>query len=89
MKLAHFSGAPEQQFDEIVNSRSFYEMSFKLSYKFKEIIKKSSIEMITGMKNIFNAFQKDFDSGKNRDSNYVYGPANPRTIFIGFKMNIL
>ena len=89
MKLAHFSGAPEQQFDEIVNSRSFYEMSFKLSYKFKEIIKKSSFEMFTGMKNIFNAFQKDFDSGKNRDSNYVYGPANPRTIFIGFKMNIL
>lgn len=89
MKLAHFSGAPEQQFDEIVNSRSFYEMSFKLSYKFKEIIKKSSFEMFTGMKNIFNAFQKDFDSGKNRDSNYVYGPANPRTIFMGFRINIL
>lgn len=89
MKLAHFSGAPEQQFDEIVNSRSFYEMSFKLSYKFKEIIKKSSFEMFTGMKNIFNAFQKDFDSGKNRDSNYVYGPANPRTIFVGFRINIL
>ena len=52
-------------------------------------IKKSSFEIFTGMKNIFNAFQKDFDSGKNRDSNYVYGPANPRTIFIGFKMNIL
>ena len=58
MKLAHFSGAPEQQFDEIVNSRSFYEMSFKLSYKFKEIIKKSSFEIFTGMKNIFNTFQR-------------------------------
>jgi hypothetical protein len=49
MKLAHFSGAPEQQFDEILNSRSFTEMSFKLSYKFKEIIKKSSFEIFTGM----------------------------------------
>ena len=58
MKLAHFSGAPEQQFDEIVNSRSFYEMSFKLSYKFKEIIKKSSFEMFTGMKIYLMHFKK-------------------------------
>ncbi len=28
----------------------------------------------------------DFDSGKNRDSNFVYGPAMPRTVFVGLKI---
>ena len=27
-----------------------------------------------------------FDIGKNRDSNFVYGPPIPRTIFIGIKL---
>ena len=27
--------------------------------------------------------------GKNRDSNYIYGPAAPRTFFIGLKINSL
>ena len=27
-----------------------------------------------------------FDIGKNRDSNYVFGPSLPRTFFIGVKL---
>ena len=36
-----------------------------------------------GVKNLFNSFQDDFDIGPTRDSDYVYGPASPRTFFIG------
>ena len=48
--------------------------------------KKAKFEVFGGVKNILDAYQVDFDSGKNRDSNYVYGPATPRTVFIGLKL---
>ena len=38
-----------------------------------------------GVKNIFNSYQNDFDTGPTRDSDYVYGPNAPRTFFIGLK----
>ena len=41
-----------------------------------------------GVQNILNAYQKDFDIEKNRDSNYVYGPARPRSFYAGLKMKI-
>lgn len=42
-----------------------------------------------GVKNIFNSFQDDFDSGPTRDSDYVYGPGAPRTFFFGVKIGKL
>jgi outer membrane receptor for ferrienterochelin and colicins len=42
-----------------------------------------------GVKNLFNAYQKDFDIGPTRDSDYIYGPNSPRTIFIGLKFGKL
>ena len=36
---------------------------------------------------IFNAFQKDLDRGEYRDSGYFYGPAQPRTVFLGCKIS--
>lgn len=38
-----------------------------------------------GVKNLFNSIQDDFQVGAIRDSDYVYGPAFPRTFFIGIK----
>ena len=34
-----------------------------------------------------NAFQKDLDRGEYRDSGYFYGPAQPRTVFLGCKIS--
>ena len=39
-----------------------------------------------GVKNAFNSFQDDFESGPTRDSDYIYGPTLPRTFFIGIKI---
>ena len=86
MKLLHFAGAPEQDFDALVNSEAFSELGFKTSYVFEVKSKKTKLEIFGGVKNILDAYQEDFDSGKNRDSNYVYGPATPRTVFIGLKL---
>lgn len=42
-----------------------------------------------GVKNIFNSYQDDFDQGPERDADYIYGPAMPRTYFIGIKFGKL
>ena len=42
-----------------------------------------------GVKNIFNSYQDDFDSGPTRDSDYIYGPNAPRTFFLGIKFGKL
>lgn len=86
MKVPHFAGAPNQTVDEISTSSPFSELSLKLSYIFRLEKLGSRLEFYGGIKNIFNAYQDDFDIEKNRDSNYIYGPAQPRTFFIGVKL---
>ncbi len=86
MQLAHFAGAPEQTIDEYKVSDTFTEFSFKMSYDFDLKKTNSKLQLFGGIKNLFNAYQNDFDSGKNRDSNYIYGAAAPRTFFIGIKI---
>ena len=66
-------------------TKSFLDMGFKGSYTFSlsELVK---MEVNAGIKNIFNAYQDDIDVGAGRDSAYIYGPAMPRTIFVGVKL---
>ena len=61
----------------------FHEVNSKIAYSLPFKTESYSLELFTGVKNIFNQYQDDFDIGKNRDSNFVYGPALPRTYFIG------
>ncbi|OFX55391.1 MAG: TonB-dependent receptor [Bacteroidetes bacterium GWB2_41_8] len=86
MHLAHFAGAPEQTTDEYKTSPSFTELNAKVSYTFNLPSADSGLEIFAGVKNLTNAYQSDFDSGKNRDSNYVYGPGMPRSIYLGVRL---
>lgn len=85
MIIPHFGGAPNQLTDEMYTSDPFSELSTKIGYtiEFEKI--QSNIEFYSGIKNIFNAYQSNFDIGKNRDSNFVFGPSLPRTFYIGMK----
>ena len=87
MDVLHLAGAPEQSSDEFIESKPFTELNFKTGYTFKFDKIDSSLEVFAGVKNIFNKYQNDFDSGKNRDSNYIYGPSSPRTIFAGLRIS--
>jgi outer membrane receptor for ferrienterochelin and colicins len=78
------AGTPEQ--DVLFQSPDFMEMNLKLGYIFNANRLDSSIEVFGGIGNMLNQYQNDFDSGKNRDSNYVYGPAKPRTFFVGLRI---
>lgn len=89
MTIAHFAGAPEQLTDAYVESKPFHELGFKSSYTFNLEKWNAGFELSGGVKNIFNAYQDDFDTGKNRDSNYVYGPATPRMAFVGLRIRSL
>jgi len=72
-------------FIEINESQNFYDVNAKLTFLMKPS-KHFSIELSGGVQNILNSFQNDFDTGPTRDSDYVYGPARPRTFFIGLKI---
>jgi outer membrane receptor for ferrienterochelin and colicins len=86
MEIAHFGGAINFTQDQMVVTKSFSELNCKLSYTLCLSKFKHDIELFAGMKNILNEYQNDFDLGKNRDSNYIYGPNMPRSFFIGIKL---
>ncbi|MBK0369731.1 TonB-dependent receptor plug domain-containing protein [Flavobacterium agrisoli] len=86
MKVAHFAGAPNQNTDEMVITPHFSELNTKIGYVITSKKFGLNFEMYGGIKNIFDQYQSDFDIGKNRDSNYVYSPALPRTVFAGLKI---
>ncbi len=71
-------------FLKLNESDSFFNLNLKLEYH-TDITNDFQITFSTGLKNIFNSYQNDFDIGPKRDSNYIYGPSTPRTVFIGIK----
>jgi outer membrane receptor for ferrienterochelin and colicins len=71
--------------DKLEKTKSFYEINWKSSYVFS-ISDTLQLEVSGGIQNILNSYQRDFDSGINRDASYIYGPSRPRTIFIGLKL---
>ncbi len=70
---------------ELRTSKKFFDTGFKLTYDCR-ITENIKIEFFGGVKNIFNSYQSDFDKGIDRDPSYIYGPALPRTVFVGFKV---
>ncbi len=69
---------------ELRTSDRFYDLGIKAKYNVK--INGATLQVFGGVKNIFNSYQNDFDSGIDRDPAYIYGPASPRTIYVGIKL---
>jgi outer membrane receptor for ferrienterochelin and colicins len=72
---------PDPEEGELRISERFFDLGIRVNYTFK--INSASLRLFGGVKNIFDSYQKDFDTGINRDSGYIYGPGQPRTINIG------
>jgi len=88
MELIHLA-TNDSETDEYRTSPSFFELGIKAGYTFDLKSVDTGLEIFAGVKNLTNAYQSDFDSGKNRDSNYVYGPAAPRTVYVGIRVKSL
>ena len=85
MLAPHFAGFIAS--DRLAITPSFFDLNLKGSYTFK--FTGIDMQLSGGVKNIFNSYQKDLDQGPLRDASYVYGPALPRTVYIGLKFSNL
>lgn len=85
MLVQHFAGVIPK--DTEVVTPTFFDMGIKVSYDIP-LYRLYSLQVNVGVKNIFNAYQKDIDRGENRDAGYIYGPSLPRTFLFGLNLNI-
>ena len=83
MLIEHHAGMIQQNVTE--QTPSFWDMGCKIAYDFK-IYQFCLLQINAGVQNIFNSFQKDFDSGADRDSGYMFGPTLPRCFYLGIKL---
>lgn len=87
MEVLHLASPNNLTSDEYFTSPSFFNLGVNSSYVFEVVKLKTNIELNAGVKNIFNAYQNRFDVGKERDSNFIYGPSAPRTFTVGIKFS--
>lgn len=85
MLVQHFSGYVSEDTETI--TRPFWDLGCKLSYAIP-IYTDCTLEVSCGIKNMLNAYQPDIDQGADRDASYIYGPALPRTYFVGINFRI-
>jgi outer membrane receptor for ferrienterochelin and colicins len=84
MLLPYFGPDADPDTGELRESDRFFDLGSKVHYNIK--INGATLQLFTGIKNIFNSYQEDFDMGINRDPAYVYGPVSPRTIYFGIRL---
>ncbi len=65
----------------------FLDLSLKATYSIP-FSENTVLELSLGVQNLFNSYQRDHDSGPERDASYIYGPSLPRTVFVGAKLSI-
>ena len=70
---------------ELMDSDSFLDLNIRMSYDL-HLSDDFEVMFSAGVQNILNSYQDDFDSGPTRDSQYVYGPLKPRTVFFGLTL---
>ena len=85
MLIGHAAGSGVEE-PKAVDTPDFMELNMKLAYDIP-VSKYLTLQVNGGIQNIANSYQKDFDKGWNRDSNYIYGPSLPRSYYVGVKIN--
>ena len=73
---------------EQVVTPSFFDLTLKAEFGFTLPSTRCRLTAAAGVQNVFNSFQRDFDSGPDRDSSYIYGPTLPRTLFLSLRLEI-
>ncbi len=84
MLVQHYAGSGTEQ-DVAVETPHFFDLNLRAAYTLN-LYKDVKMELYGGVKNLFDAYQDDFDTGAERDSGYVYGPLLPRSWFLGVKV---
>ncbi len=72
---------------EKVITDAFVDLSLKAAYSIP-FGESTELELSLGIQNLFNSYQRDLDSGPERDAAYIYGPALPRSLMFGARLTI-
>lgn len=73
--------------DMAVTTQTFFDASAKFTYTFR-LFSRVNLDLSAGISNIFNSYQRDFDTGHLRDSGYIYGPSMPRSVNVGLSIEL-
>lgn len=87
MLLPYYGTETDPKVGELRRSGDFFDLGLKLRHTIK--LNGARLQWYVGMKNIFNAYQSDFDKGEDRDPSYIYGPVTPRSVYFGVKFGNL
>ena len=85
MLVQHKAGSGVAQ-DVAVTTPAFCDVNLRVAYDWR-IYREVTLQLYGGVQNLFNAYQRDFDQGVERDSGYIYGPSLPRSWLVGAKIS--
>lgn len=71
--------------DREVQTPRFFDLNVRLAYDI-HLSDETTLRFNAGVQNVLNSFQRDFDTGQNRDAGYIYGPSLPRSFFAGARL---
>lgn len=81
----------------LTKTPSFFVLNVQVSYDFRIALQRKSamagpdevvLQLTAGVQNLTDAYQRDLDTGVLRDSGYIYGPKQPRSLYLGVKMKL-
>lgn len=79
---------PETEYTALKRSAAFLDFSASVEVLAWRSPRNWDLKIHTGVRNLFNAYQNDFDRGSERDAGYIYGPINPRAYFLALKFDL-
>ncbi|MEO0438398.1 MAG: TonB-dependent receptor [Pseudomonadota bacterium] len=72
----------------LAETTSFTEIDLTATKHFERFYGTANLDLTLGIRNLLDEFQSDLEIGAARDSDYVYGPRLPRTVFMSFQLDI-
>ncbi len=84
MRAPHYAGYIDE--DRLERTPAFWVLNLRL-HRTIDISENYGVSVFLGAFNVSNAYQEDLDKGVERDSGYVYGPAKPRSFYLGFEFS--
>ncbi|MEZ5072171.1 MAG: TonB-dependent receptor [Bacteroidales bacterium] len=84
MLVPYFGPETDPERGELRRSTDFLDLGLKVEYTRQ--LNGIRLQWFGGVKNLFNAYQKDFDLGAERDPAYMYGPVSPRSVYVGLRL---
>lgn len=86
MPVQHLAGSGTPV-DCVVHTPAYFDMGLRVAYEIP-VFSTACLDLSAGVTNLFNAYQNDFDIGADRDSGYIYGPMQPRSLTVTARLHL-